>query len=259
MKIRLLLTLLAALPLLVPMPAQAQAPVEHYFLARVSVDAEGRVTDTELMKPVAEPLRTLVLDTAAGIAFEPATRGGIAVPSRTALNLGLRFIPQGEDLQVELVSVTGGSAAVLETRAPRFPMQMMREVRGMLALAELEVRPDGSVDLEASRVGRIEFYRDLESLKRGGDRHAGSVRDALLEAMAEWRFLVEEVDGVAIGTRFPVPVTFCSAKRGAAGGSAQVCADWRRAVRAEFERPTPADPGIRLAQPRLPDAPLPAA
>ena len=191
MKARLLLVLLAALPL-VPLQALAQAPVEHHFLARVSVDAEGRVTDTELMKPVAEPLRTLVLDTAAGIAFEPATRGGVAVPSRTALNLGMRFIPQGKDLQVELVSVGGG------------------------------------------------------------DRHAGSVRDALLEAMAEWRFLVEEVDGVAIGTRFPVPVTFCSAKRGAAGGSAQVCADWRRAVRAEFERPTPADPGIRLAQLRTP-------
>ena len=257
MTTRLLLALLLAC--LLPLPSLAQAPVEHAFLARVSVDAEGRVTDTELVKPVAEPLRSLVLETAAGIAFEPATRDGVAVPSRTALTLRMRFVPQGSDLRVELLSVTGGSAAVLETRMPRFPMEMVRDVRGMLALAELEVRPDGSVDLDASRVDRIEFYRDLAGLKRGNDRHADGVRRALLEAMAEWRFLVEEINGVAVGTRFPVPVTFCSAKRAVAGGSAEVCAEWRRAIRAEFERPTPADPAVRLAQPRLPQAAAPAA
>ena len=143
--------------LLLPLQALAQAPVEHAFLARVSVDAQGRVTDTELVKPVAEPLRSLVIETAAGIAFEPATRDGVAVPSRTALSLRMRFIPRDGDIGVELLSVSGGSAAVLETRTPRFPLEVMRDVRGMLALAELEVRPDGIVDMDASRVDRVEF------------------------------------------------------------------------------------------------------
>lgn len=254
---------LLSLALLLGSTAQAQeapAPVEADFLARVSVDASGRVTDTEFVRPVPPELAPLVAAAAATVPFEPATRDGVPVPSRTALALRLRFLPDGDQLRTELLSIEGGATAVVKTRPPAFPASLAgNDFLRLLALVAVTVRADGSVDLDASRVDRVELHRANDEVEAARGGQVRDVRKAIERVLPEWRFIVEEVDGVAVGTTVQVPVTFCVVRRAGGGDGREVCSAWSRRVQAGLA-PAAADaPGLRLAQPKVPAAAQPAA
>lgn len=237
-------------------PAAAK-PVEFEFLTRVSVDASGEVTDTEFVRPVPEALQPLVARAAAGVAFEPATRDGVPVPSRTALELRMRFTPEGDEFRVEVLSVEGGAAAGVGTRVPNFPVEVMRDGHNVLAVANVVLQADGSVDLAASKVDRVEFYRGTQAVDSPNAGKVRQVRESVQVAMKDWTYIVEEVDGVAIATTLQVPVTMCRAPRGTEGR--QDCRLWNEAIQRDLKAPQPADTRLRLAQPRLPEAAAPAA
>lgn len=252
-------SLLLALVLAAPVAASAAPgkPVEFEFLTRVSVDASGKVTDTEFVRPVPEALQPLVARAAAGVAFEPATRDGDPVPSRTALELRMRFTPEGDDFRVEVLSVDGGAAAGVGTRVPNFPVEVMRDGHNVLAVAEVVLQADGSVDLAASKVDRIAFYRGTKPVDAPGAGKVRLVREAVQAAMKDWTYIVEEVDGVAVATTLKVPVTMCLSSGGDQGR--EDCGLWSEAIRRDLRAPQPADTRLRLAQPRLPEAGAPAA
>lgn len=236
--------------------AEGGAATEMEFFTRVSVDAAGKVTGTEFIRPVPAGLQKLVADTAATVAFEPATRDGVPVPSRTALQLRMRFTPDGGDYRVELLSVDGNGAATAEARLPRVPASVMRRRYNLLAVAEVQVRADGSVDTDASQVVRIEFYSGNERSSDAPAHVQRDMREAMLAAMKEWTFVPEEVDGVAIPARLSVPVTLCIVRRGDGKAS---CDAWSQKVSSQLGRPEPADAGLRLAQLRTQDGVVPDA
>lgn len=250
-----LLSLALALPLAAS--AAPPKPVEFEFLTRVSVDASGQVTGTEFVRPVPEALQPLVAKAAAGVAFEPATRDGVPVPSRTALELRMRFTPEGDDFRVEVLSVDGGAAAGVGTRVPNFPVEVMRDGHNVVAVAEVVLQADGSVDLAASKVERVEFYRGTKADQSPRAGKVRLVRESVQAAMKDWTYIVEEVDGLPVATTLQVPVTMCRAPRGADGR--EDCRLWNEAIRRDLQAPQPADTRLRLAQPRLPAPAVPAA
>lgn len=262
MKHPLLASLLLALAFVLPAQAQAAAgkTFEHRFNVRVSVDAEGRVTGTEFIDDTPVAFHALVSESAARIPFEPARRDGVPVPSRTSLQLRMKFTPDGGDYRAEVLEVTGGDTYAATTQAPKFPAAILRAGRNVLAVVVVRTRPDGKADVAASSVERIEFYRGDRLVEGVSTRHQRDLREALLEALQGWSFILEEVDGVAVSTEVRVPVTLCLEGTTATGAQARrPCDEWSRKVTAGLARPAPVDPGIRLAQPNLPAPTVPAA
>ena len=200
------------------------------------------------------------LAAAARIPFEPALRNGVPVPSRTSLQLRMKFTPAGGDYRAEVLEVTGGGTYAATTRAPTFPPAILRAGRNVLAVLVVRTRPDGKADVDASSVERIEFYRGDRLVEGVGTRHHQDLREALLEALEGWSFVLEEVDGVAVSTELRVPVTLClEGPTSRSAQARQACDQWRDKATADLGRPAPTDPGIRLAQPNLPAPTVPAA
>lgn len=232
---------------------------EHLFKTRVSVDASGQVTDIEHLEEAPAALRAMVANVARDIPFEPATRDGIPVPSRTPLQLRVAFAPVGEDYRAKVVSIDGGAPVSVGMTPPRFPLSMIRSNRRMVATVVVRPRPDGTSDPEANTVEQIRVYQGDEPKGKLSTRHQRELRNALLQAAREWTYVLEEVDGRAITTEIRVPVTLCSAKRGGRKDTREICGKWRESVMQDYGRPEPVDDGIRLAQPRLQARSAPAA
>jgi hypothetical protein len=262
MKHPLLAGLLLALAFALPARAEPanDKTFEHRFNVRVAVDAAGRVTGTEFVDDTPAAFHALVSDSAARIPFEPALRNGVPVPSRTSLQLRMKFTPEGEAYRAEVLEVTGGGTYVARSQAPKFPNAVLRAGRNVLAVVVVRTRPDGKADAEASSVERIEFYRGDRLVEGVADRQHRELEAALLEAVGGWSFILEEVDGVAVSTELRVPVTLCLESATSKPTKERIhCGEWSKKVAARLPRPAPVDPGIRLAQPNLPAPTAPAA
>lgn len=233
---------------------------EHQFNTRVSVDATGRVTDVEFVKETPAALQAMVREVASLIPFEPATRDGVAVPSRTSLQLGVAFTPDGDNYQAKVVSVGGGSPASVTTTLPRFPASVLRKEVNMVAMVVVRPRADGTTDPAATSVETLQFYRGEEPIGSLGSRPEREMRDAIVAAAGEWTYILEEVDGAAITTELRVPLTLCVSKRMSSPDHGRnICAKWSKEAMDGLSRPEPVDPAIRLAQPRWAPAAAPTA
>ena len=233
---------------------------EHQFNTRVSVDAAGQVTDVEFLKDVPEALQAMVRGVAADIPFEPAMRDGLAVPSRTSMQLRVAFTPDGENYRAKVLSINGGMPASVGLHQPNFPASVLRARKNMVAIVVVRPHPDGKANPEANTVESVRFYRDDQPLEGVSTRLEREMHEALLEAAAHWDYILEEVDGVAITTELRIPITLCITKRmSTRDRSRDICDQWRDKVMEGFGRPEPVEPGLRLAQPRWEAPPSPTA
>lgn len=224
---------------------------EHQFNTRVSVDAAGQVTDVEFMQEVPAALQAMVRDVAADIPFDPALRDGVAVPSRTSMQLRVAFTPDGENYRAKVLSINGGTPASVGLHRPQFPMSLLREEKNMVAMVVVRPHPDGKANAEANTVESIQFYRGDQPIEGVSTRLERELRHALLDAAAHWDYILEEVDGVAITTEIRVPITLCMSKRTSTRErSRDICEQWRIKAMEGFGRPEPVEAGVRLAQPR---------
>lgn len=242
MKLRLLCCLLLVL---VPLAAAARdgAPKTRveYYSAYVSVDAAGRVTQAEMLGDLPLAVRKLLQDTARKVQFEPARKGGVAVPSRTSLTLKMRLEQAGNgDYLARVEEVGGGSVAFDKRRRVAFPRIAGRAGYGAAVLVQLSIRADGKVDMANSRIERVALARNGKAWE--DDARRESFEKAVLRAVANWTFAVEEVDGQPLATRVLVPVTFCPQAS---------CEGWPLDVFAPADaRPAPQDADVQLAKPR---------
>lgn len=225
---------------------------EHQFNTRVSVDESGQVTDIEFMKEVPVALQAMVRNIATDIPFEPAMRDGVAVPSRTSMQMRVAFTPDGEDYRAKVLSINGGMPASVGLHQPKFPSAVLRARKNMVAIVVVRPHPDGTANPEANTVESVRFYRDDQPLEGVSTRLEREMKDALLDAAAHWDYILEEVDGVAITTEIRVPVTLCMSKRmSTRERTRDICDQWRDKVMEGYGRPEPVEAGVRLAQPRL--------
>lgn len=233
--------LLMLLPLAAAAREEAPRNKVEYYSAHVSVDASGRVTDAEMLGAVPRPIRVLLSDTARKVEFEPARKGGVAVPSRTSLTLKMRFEPDGNgDYLARLEGISGGSAAFDKRRRVPFPGIAAGAGYGAGVLALLSIQADGKVDMANSRIERVALAQHGKPSDDAARR--ASFEKAVLRAVAKWTFAVEEVDGQPLATRVLVPVTFCPQAS---------CEGWPLDVSAPADaRPAPQDADVQLAKPR---------
>ena len=64
---------------------------------RVTIDASGAVTDVEVIAPLREDIDALVVEAARGMRFEPARRGGVAIPSQIQFRYRVEIAAEGTD------------------------------------------------------------------------------------------------------------------------------------------------------------------
>jgi hypothetical protein len=238
-----LLLLSLALPAYATAREDAPRTRTEYYSAYVSVDATGRVTGAEMLGDVPRAVRTLLQDTARKVEFEPARKGGVAVPSRTSLTLTMSLEQAGNgDYFARVESVGGGSVALDKRRRVPFPGIAAGAGYGAGVLALLSIQADGKVDMANSRIERVALARHGEPADDAARR--ASFEKAVLRAVAKWTFAVEEVDGQPLATRVLVPVTFCPQAS---------CEGWPLDVSAPADaRPAPQDANVQLAKPREP-------
>jgi outer membrane biosynthesis protein TonB len=198
--------LLSLLALLAPVPASAQEPVERTYPARVSVTAEGTVSGVELGEAVPEALAALARDAAGKLTFEPAAVQGVPVASKTTVLVRLRLAPaQGDALAASVVGVTAAKPVL---GVPRYPIEAMRAGISALVWLQVEMGPDGRVDMARSRIENVDA-RHENGRKVSRNKDAKAFGEAALASAAQWAADPEEVDGVAVATSLRIPVTFC--------------------------------------------------
>lgn len=238
-----MLRIITCLLLLASCLAAAQEPVERTYPARVSVTAEGTVSGVELGEGVPEALAALARDAAGKLTFEPAAVQGVPVASKTTVLVRLRLAPaQGDALAASVVGVTAAKPVL---GVPRYPIEAMRAGISALVWMQMEMGPDGRVDMARSRIESVDArYETGRKVSRSKD--AKAFGEAALASAAQWAADPEEVDGAAVATSLRVPVTFCFPQ-----DSKPCRAFAKENVPATRE---PADAGIRLPRLKTTDA-----
>ena len=183
-----------------------ETPARVWIEAWADVDAEGRVTGLEF-DPGAAPVITGVAEPVLrGLAFEPASRDGQAVASRTRVGAQLAFTPRAEGEYAGTVLRTNEPVVRLASAVnPDYPSATVREGVGGIVLLDVAVKADGRVDAADTRLHSARFFR------RGKDYDGPLGRllvDATLAAVTKWRYDVPQVDGQPIAVRLRVPTRY---------------------------------------------------
>lgn len=184
---------LAAAPA-TPTPAQTIG-------VRVNVDAAGKVTSATPSNAAAIPaLNQAAVEIAGKLAFDPATKNGVAVASETSLFLTLALEPKDNgQFGIRLKKAISGpdrskSAPVI---APKY---QQRDAKALVVM-KVDLRADGSVDPDSIQVETME-------LKVKSSFAEARYVDAISASLRESRFILDKVAGSEIPARLTLPYQF---------------------------------------------------
>ncbi len=206
--------------------------------AWVDVDATGQVTAVAIDDDVLDALADLARPTLSGFSFRPATKDGVAVPSRTRIQTVIAFsAADGDELEANVESHHQGVLRMTRRVFADYPQRAQRDrIAGAVSL-DFDVRVDGSVDPASLRVLGAHFSRD-------GKDYTGplakTLLDAAREAAEQSRFELPQVAGEAVTVRVQMPMTFIPVGLESAEFNA------RAAERFPPVGPTPLAPGVVL-------------
>lgn len=135
--------------------------------------------------------------------FVPATREGIAVPSRTHVYIRLEGMDDGNGgLGIRIMSASTGPGA-RNMSPPRYPPDAMRGFREGRVVLLVNYGEDGKVVTV-----KVEELKEIYRGKLGG-RGSTEFKDAAVDAAQNWSFQNEIVDGRPKAGQTRVPVAFC--------------------------------------------------
>jgi TonB family protein len=208
----LCLLLLLPLPVLAANPKKAPS-VEFYASAWADVDASGaahvdevdkisRLEDVPALAAAVVHIKDLLKQRIESWQFVPATREGIAAPSRTHVHIRLGMDDGNGGLGIRIMSASTGLGA-RNMSPPRYPPNAMRGFREARVMLLVNYGEDGKV---ASV--KVEELKDIYRGKLGG-RGLAEFKDAAVDAARNWSFQNEIVDGRPRAGQTRVPVTFC--------------------------------------------------
>lgn len=171
--------------------------------ARVDVDAEGRVTEVafleseKMIAAVREPLARAIRSWE----FEPAKLEDRTVSSTTTVTVGVLAERLGDEdaFVLRISSASAGPGTSMNT-PPRYPPEAVR------AMIDARIVLRVSYD-ESGKTTDVETL-DL-ALSRERKRTAARFEEATHEAVSQWHFIPEVVDGRPIAGSVQVPVSFC--------------------------------------------------
>ena len=224
-------------------PAAAVAAgqaMERFYPVRVSVGADGVPTAAEPVGEVMAALQAPLRAAALASSFTPATKAGVAVPSRTAVLVAVSYEKAGRGVAARVTRVIGGTMPIAP---PRYPTDALRRGASARVWLRIAFDADGTRDEARTGVDRVEgTHRRGRSGEPGVVPYEKAFRDAALSALADWTHAPEEVDGQPVAIDVRVPITFCAR-------------DCRLPPIDPAPSVTPVDPGIRLAALHAPSGP----
>jgi TonB family protein len=200
--------ILAALCLLLSLPAHAAGRWVGGVTARVQINAEGTATSIEFDGQrdgdLTPRFREMLMERLRRVEFEPALVDGRAVSSETSLYvlLGVDEGPNGfGPLAIDSICMVPGYRKV---SPPRYPNNKLRRGLEGHVVVELAYDADGRVT-EAEVVDAARADRDFAR--------------AALNAARQWEFEPQKVDGKPVPGTATVPVYFTLGNGSARGDS----------------------------------------
>lgn len=218
----------------------------RFYPVRVDVDASGAVTAVEPLGEVMDGLRPSLEAAARRAEFVPATKGGVPVPSRTAVLVSVAFAKAGRNVTAQVTGVSAGSA--LPLAPPRYPRDALRRQASARVMLRIVFDASGRRDESLSGVERVDGpLKDVRPGRETKVPYEADFRAAALSALAAWTYTPDEVDGQPVAVDVRIPMTFCAGTRG--------CPEFAPVTEPVV---TPADASIRLAALRAVPSPATA-
>lgn len=206
------------------------APQEHMIGVRVAIDAAGKVSSATPSDPAAiAALNQAAVEIARKLAFDAATKDGVAVASETSLFLSLVIEPKATgQFGIRLKkAVTGPDRSKSAPVIP--PNYQQKGDRRALVVVSVDLRADGTADPASIKAEKME-------LKVKSSFAEARYLDAIAASLRESRFVLDKVAGVDIPARLTLPYRF-----GGGGGGRRGSAVERRA-----STPSSVDSGVAV-------------
>ena len=199
---RLLFTFAASLIALSAHAVGQGTPYLHAS-AEVELGADGKVRSIELDgKRIPESARAPLEAQIASWEFEPARVDGRPVSSRTHVHVTLKAEPLEDNPDALALRIAAASAGpgTIDARPPRYPSQAIRAG----AMADVIVQADVNAD------GVVTAVREhAVKTNRGHERYGELFTRISMDAVRNWRFEPEQVEGHGVATTILVPINFC--------------------------------------------------
>ncbi len=167
------------------------------YVVGADVDANGRITATQVDADVPANVADVLADAVKQWEFEPATDNGRPVPAHTFLRVKLQAVADTGGRDTLRLDFIGNGPRLDKTNpTPRYPVDAARAHEAAFLFLEATVQPDGSLtDLSV----RSQFA--------SGPTHP-SFEQAVLAAARHWHATPEQVDGQPVATKMRIPVNF---------------------------------------------------
>lgn len=195
-----LFALAVAAPALAAPETGGPVPPQVVML-KVGVDAGGRVQTTASLDPEAAPAMLQAAEAyARKLAFTPARKGGVAVPSETYLSLVIAVEPTGEGkfaLKLRR-AVNGPGVASLGKLDP--PKNLGRKA-GASIVVSVDVDAAGKPDMDSFKTEKVEL-REPSSFAEA------RYLDAIRQSVRHSRFDPDKVAGAPVPSRVSLPYRF---------------------------------------------------
>jgi TonB family protein len=173
--------------------SERHAPLSATLLAEVDIDAEGRIERVKLLPSRLDArLLARVQAAVADWTFTPAMHEGRAVSLSTHLYIDVRGRPAPEGGHSFEIQYAGAGPRYLDTPAPVYPPAALSRYQEGEVLVNVEIQPDG-------RAGEVTVASS--SGHKPLDR-------AAVQAISNWTFVVDRLDGSPVPTFAAIPVSF---------------------------------------------------
>lgn len=188
--------LAAGLLLVCWLPAHAAAVHEQTYVVGADVDANGRVTATQIDDKVPAKLASALASAAQQWQFVPATHDGHPASAHTFIRARVRAVPiTGGQYQLS-INYIGNGPKLDKAVPPRYPRDAARAREQGFAMLDATVQPDGSLTDMTVR-SRFKDWPLPRLLGR-----------SVLAAAEHWHAIPEQVGGQPVATHMHIPVTF---------------------------------------------------
>lgn len=171
---------------------------EFVFEVDVRVDNTGVVTKADVIAEITPEFEATLVKMVRSWKFQPGTRGGTPAVVDTSLSAKVIVdINEGKSATV-VARYTGHGPRYLQVFPPVYPERGMRRgVQGEIILLG-EIAPNGSTKTLSVHAAHV----------RGGKFAANLLSKSAMDAVRNWRFKPERIDGIAVGGRVLIPVMF---------------------------------------------------
>jgi TonB family protein len=212
--LRVTLSLLAFLPLACAAGKGRITELDFVGSAWVDVDAKGgahveqvdsvtKLDKLPALAPAVVRIKEVLKQRIESWDFIPATRNGVAVPSRTYLSVAMEGMDDGKGgLGIRILSARGGPHGQL-TPPPYPPTAYRNGIQGGVLI-------DVGFD-DRGVVTSVEPVKSTDPVIRREFKNSEMFVEPAIAAAKAWTFQTEQVDGLPVPGRIRVPMLFCLA------------------------------------------------